>query len=67
MDTFQHQVLDFEMPSDDFDPNFTPEDGVQYLQQVVYERKHCPSIVVKPFTNSDCCQQTISWKKYFNV
>lgn len=67
MDTFQHQVLDFEMPTDDFDPNFVPEDGLQYLQQVVFERKRCPTVVVKPLKNTECCPQTISWQKYFDV
>lgn len=50
MDSLQYKVLEFEMPADDFDPNFTPENGMQYLQQVVYERKHCPAVVVRPLT-----------------
>lgn len=48
------------MPDDSFDPNFTPEDGTQYLQQVVHERKHCPTIVVKPFVNN-IANQPPSW------
>lgn len=48
MDSLQYKVLEFDMPGDDFDPNFTPEDGLQYLQQVVYERQRCPAVVVKP-------------------
>lgn len=68
MDTLQHKVLDFEPPSDDFDPNFIPEDGIQYLQQVVYERNKCPVVVVKPLNTSATApaNQTdpIAWHKF---
>lgn len=54
------------MPDDFFDPNFTPEDGTQYLQQVVHERKHCPEIVVKPFVNQ-IPNQTLTWNTLLQV
>lgn len=66
MESLQHKVLDFPMPDDSFDPNFTPEDGTQYLQQVVHERKHCPDVVVKPFRNP-IPNQTLSWNKFLQV
>lgn len=66
MESMQHQVLEVEMPSDDFDPNFTPQTGEQYLQQVVYERRKCPSVVVKPFKRKRL-NQSATWKKYFDV
>lgn len=68
MDTLQHKVLDFEPPADDFDPNFIPEDGIQYLQQVAYERNKCPVIVVKPLnpsaTSSLAHPDPIAWHKF---
>lgn len=67
MDTLQHKVLDFEPPAEDFDPNFIPEDGIQYLQQVVYERNKCPVVVVKPLNPSATASQNqtepIAWHK----
>lgn len=48
MESLQYKVLEFDMPAEDFDPNFTPENGIQYLQQVAYERDRCPAVVVKP-------------------
>lgn len=69
MDTLQHKVLDFEPPADDFDPNFIPEDGIQYLQQVVYERNKCPVVVVKPLNPSATASQTDpnAWHKFKTV
>ena len=34
MESHQQQVLPFIMPGADFDPDFTPENGEQYLQKV---------------------------------
>lgn len=66
MESFQHKVLDFPMPDDAFDPNFTPEDGTQYLQQVVHERKQCPEVVVKPFVNN-IPNGTLTWNTLCQV
>lgn len=66
MESLQHKVLDFPMPDESFDPNFTPEDGTQYLQQVVHERKHCPDVVVKPFVNHTP-NQALSWNILLQV
>lgn len=49
MDSFQQPAFSITLPTDDFDPNFVPTDGEQYLQSVVYERNQCPAVVVKPF------------------
>lgn len=48
MESFQQQALDFNKLSREFDPEYVPQDGNQYLQKVAYERINCPAIVVKP-------------------
>lgn len=48
MDSFQQPAFCFSLPTEDFDPNHEPTDGEQYLQSVIYERKKCPAIVVRP-------------------
>lgn len=69
MESFQQQALGFQMPTADFDPNQTPEDGEQYLQRVVYERANCPAVVARPFkikkTNSSLTYPT--WNKMLTV
>lgn len=64
MESMQYKVLEFDLPAEDFDPNFTPENGIQYLQQVVYERERCPAVVVKPLQPADAAgalMPTPSW------
>ncbi|XP_055317048.1 protein Gemin2 [Sitodiplosis mosellana] len=48
MESFQQPAFYFDLPMDDFDPNQEPIDGEQYLRSVIYERNHCPAVVVKP-------------------
>ncbi|XP_031622587.1 protein Gemin2 [Contarinia nasturtii] len=48
MDSFQQPAFCFNMPTDEYDPNQVPVDGEQYLQSVIYERKKCPAVVVRP-------------------
>lgn len=48
----QHRAFEIVEPTDDFDPNFKPEDGIQYLQQVAHERSRCPEVVICPFQDS---------------
>lgn len=68
MDTMQHKVLDFDMPPADFDPNFIPENGIQYLQQVVYERSKCPAVVVKPRKKQHSPENSTElWQEINNV
>lgn len=65
MDSLQYKVLEFDMPDDDFDPNFVPENGIQYLQQVAFERNRCPAVVVKPLTSPPVVPlPTPSWPGY---
>lgn len=61
MESMQYKVLEFDMPAEDFDPNFTPENGMQYLQQVAYERKRCPAVVVKPLASGSSAMPTPAW------
>lgn len=69
MDSLQHKVLEFELPPDDFNPDFIPENGIQYLQQVVYERNKCPAVVVKPIQNTQSTvdNSTSLWQEIKNV
>lgn len=45
-DVIQKQALAVDPPDEYFDPELQPETGEQYLQKVIYERKHCPAVVV---------------------
>ncbi|XP_062549949.1 protein Gemin2 [Armigeres subalbatus] len=45
-DVIQKQALAVDPPDEYFDPDLQPETGEQYLQKVIYERKHCPAVVV---------------------
>lgn len=65
MDSLQYKVLEFDLPADDFDPNFVPENGVQYLQQVAFERNRCPAVVVKPLQSAPVVPlPTPAWPGY---
>ncbi|XP_058830917.1 protein Gemin2 isoform X1 [Topomyia yanbarensis] len=46
VDVIQKLALAVDPPDDYFDPNLQPETGEQYLQKVIYERNHCPAVVV---------------------
>lgn len=67
MDLLQHRAFQIDVPTDDFDPNFIPEDGIQYLQQVAHERSRCPDVVIRPFPGSSHPEQAqadiinVSW------
>ncbi|XP_055385965.1 protein Gemin2 isoform X2 [Condylostylus longicornis] len=50
-DSLQQKALDVPEIDDSFDPNFEPQDGEEYLMKVVYERRTCPAVVVKPLKN----------------
>ncbi|XP_055631966.1 protein Gemin2 [Toxorhynchites rutilus septentrionalis] len=46
VEVIQQRALAVDPPDQDFNPNFQPVTGEQYLQKVIYERKHCPAVVV---------------------
>lgn len=48
METFQQPAFTCSTPTKDYDPKQVPIDGEQYLQSVIYERKNCPAVVVRP-------------------
>ncbi|XP_055902730.1 protein Gemin2 [Eupeodes corollae] len=48
LESFQQQALQVRQPDEDFDPDSIPQNGEEFLMKVIYERKHCPAILVKP-------------------
>ncbi|XP_055534922.1 protein Gemin2 [Wyeomyia smithii] len=46
VDVIQKLALAVDPPDAYFDPELQPETGEQYLQKVIYERNHCPAVVV---------------------
>lgn len=48
LDTFQQQALEVRQPDQDFDPESIPQNGEEFLMKVIYERNHCPAVLVKP-------------------
>lgn len=61
MDGFPKLALVVPELDTNFDPNFIPENGEQYLQQVIYERKNCPTVVVRPLKKENISEVT-DWK-----
>lgn len=61
MDGFTKLALAVPELEENFDPNFIPENGEQYLQQVIYERKNCPTVVVRPLKKENISEVT-NWK-----
>ncbi|XP_053688276.1 protein Gemin2 [Sabethes cyaneus] len=54
VDVIQKLALAVDPPDEYFDPELQPETGEQYLQKVIYERKHCPAVVVAKPTVQQC-------------
>lgn len=48
LETFQQQALEIRQPGDNFDPSAPPQNGEEFLMHMLYERKRCPAVVVKP-------------------
>lgn len=46
MDSIQKQALQVDFPDENFNPDVEPEDGFEYLKQVIYERNNCPAVMV---------------------
>lgn len=47
-ETFQQQALEVREPGENFDPSAPPQNGEEFLMHMVYERKRCPAVVMKP-------------------
>ncbi|XP_073838044.1 gemin 2 isoform X2 [Musca autumnalis] len=47
LETFQQQALEIREPGENFDPTAPPQNGEEFLMHMLYERKHCPAVVVK--------------------
>ncbi|XP_061397528.1 protein Gemin2 [Musca vetustissima] len=48
LETFQQQALEIRQPGENFDPTAPPQNGEEFLMHMLYERKRCPAVVVKP-------------------
>lgn len=48
----QTVALEVPYPDDSFDPTTVPQNGIEYLMSVIYERDRCPGTVVKPLNQA---------------
>lgn len=57
-ETFQQQALEVREPGENFDPSAPPQNGEEFLMHMVYERKRCPAVVMKPPKKGKVVQTT---------
>lgn len=60
VESFQQQALEVRQPDSDFDPDFIPQNGEEYLTKVIYERNKCPAVLVKPLRDKHTKPNTVT-------